>query len=435
MGRERRARVPLEAHAAVPDRAERRDPSGLLRSQESDRQQSLIPLRHQRMGADPFAFLRGAAIVMASDLSLVPCSGIDAVLCGDAHLANFGLFASAEGTLVFDLNDFDETSTGPFEWDVKRLAASIVVAARWVGLSRKQARRAVLAEVRAYRQTVARLAELPVLTAWAAKVDVKKLERRLRETSLSDAMVRASGDSRARTNETAAVRLTERAHGGRRFRSDPPILMPVPEDERAAVADGFSVAYAEYLRSLPIDRVALLARFSFVDMARKVVGVGSVGTFALLLLLESGDGDSLMLQLKQADKSVLAPYVGPGAFANQGRRVVSGQKVMQAAGDPFLGWCHGGDRAPFDFYVRQLHDRKSSIELRRLDKDSLLVYSALCGGVLARAHARVGDAAVITGYLGEGKEFDHAIADFADAYAELNDHDYAGLRAEGVLAT
>lgn len=426
-GLDRRREYPLEAHAALPQPDERRDANALLQEQDQGREPGLVPLRYERMGASPFAYLRGAAAVMASDLSLLPNTGISTQLCGDAHLANFGLFATAERRLIFDLNDFDETLPGPFEWDVKRLAASTLVAGRDLGLSGKQSRRAVRAGVRAYRETMAHLSTLSTMAAWTARVDAEVLTRRLRRTGLGKAVVKATASSQGRTSQTAALKLTEVVDGRRRFRNDPPVLMRVPDPELTGQRSGLATAYQEYLGTVPIDLVALLARFAFTDLAHKVVGVGSVGTRALLLLLESGDQEPLVLQMKQAGASVLERYLGPGPFEHAGQRVVSGQKALQAAGDPFLGWCRGSERAPFDFYVRQLHDHKAAIDLTKLDKESLRLYAAVCGGVLARAHARVADAAKITGYLGDTDTFDLAVAKFAVGYADITERDHVRL--------
>ena len=425
-GMQRRAQLPLEALAAVP-RGGRRDPVSLLRDQEVGREADLLPLRYQRMSSDPFAFLRGAAAVMASDLSLFPHSGLLTQLCGDAHLANFGLFATSERRLLFDLNDFDETLQGPFEWDVKRLAASVVVCGRNLGLSDKKARRAARDGARTYRETMAKLSDLPALAAWRVRVDATDLHQQLRHGRLGKVLRKAQATSRRRDSNSATLKLTEDVNGLRRFRCEPPLLVPVPDGERESVVADLTAAYGDYLQTIPIDLIALLAKFAFTDLARKVVGVGSVGTRALVLLLESGDGEPLVLQLKQAGTSVLEPYLEPSPFAHAGRRVVSGQKAMQAAGDPFLGWCRGGTRAPYDFYVRQLHDQKASIDLTRLDAKSLSDYASLCGGVLARAHARVGDASAISGYLGSDKAFDTAIADFALGYADITAEDHAEL--------
>lgn len=430
MGQARRSEVPLSSHAATP--TNRADPVALLRGQEASREPDLIGLRYERMGADPFAFLRGAAAVMAADLDTVPSSGIAVQLCGDAHLANFGMFASAERSLVFDLNDFDETLPGPFEWDVKRLAASFVVAAHSNGFSDKQARKAARVAVQSYRTTMAKLATMGTLDVWYARIDVDAMALRLRKSSLGKATAKASRKSRTRTGDSAVLKLTEVVDGQSRFRSEPPLLVPVPNSKMDEVIAEVAPIYAQYLATLPADRVSLLIRYSFLDLARKVVGVGSVGTRALVMLLASGDGDQLVLQIKQANTSVLAPYLGASRFDNEGKRVVIGQRVLQATGDPFLGWCRGGEDAPFDFYVRQLRDMKGGIEASELDVEGLNDYGLVCGAVLARAHARAGDAAMISGYLGEDDQFDQAVADFAVAYASITDQDHAALVAAGI---
>lgn len=427
-GRLRRAEVPLEAHCEPPNASIRGEALRILRGQESNREKALVPLRYERMATDPFAYLRGAAGVMASDLGSLPHSGITTQLCGDAHLANFGLFGTTERGLVFDLNDFDETLQGPFEWDLKRLAASIVVAGRVLGHSDKGNRRSARAAVGAYRKTISHLAGVPVLTAWATRLDAETLSAHMKGSHLEAAIVTATKKASRRTSDSATIKLTERVGNRRRFRSEPPALIPVPDQDRDEVLTDLEGAYSDYLRSVPIDLVALLARFTFTDLAHKIVGVGSVGTRALVLLLESGDGEPLMLQMKQAGASALEPHLAPSPFTHAGRRVVSGQKALQAAGDPFLGYCRGGPRAPFDFYIRQLHDNKASIDLTRLDNEALRTYSTVCGAVLARAHARAGDAATIAGYLGTDDTFDRALAQFAEHYAELTERDLFELQ-------
>lgn len=426
-GHARRGQVPLASHASPPPLADRPNALEILRSQESSREPSLIPLRYARMAESPFAFLRGAAAVMASDLSRVPRSDLKVQLCGDAHLANFGMFASTERVLMFDMNDFDETLPGSFDWDVKRLAVSLAVAAQANGLKDKDARKAARVTVASYRSTMADLSVMRTLDVWNARLDVDTLIERLSKTSLRRATIKASDKSRKSTTDSALIKLTEVVDGKRRFRSDPPLLAPVPEAEFDDVVGRFGPVYEEYLRTLQADRISLLAKYSFVDIAHKVVGVGSVGTRAIVLLLESGDGEPLLLQVKQANPSVLEPYLGASQFDNAGKRVVVGQRVMQAAGDPFLGWTKGSKKVPHDFYVRQLKDMKGSIDVTLLDKEGLIGYGQVCGAVLARAHARAGDASVITGYLGETDEFDMAVAEFAMAYAAINAADHSEL--------
>jgi uncharacterized protein (DUF2252 family) len=428
-GRSARAAVPLETHAAIDDPDGGRTPVALLRADEASRQAHLLPLRYERMAASPFAFLRGAAAVMADDLSRVPNSGLRVQLCGDAHLANFGMFAAPDRRLVFDLNDFDETLPGPFDWDAKRLAASVVVAGRHVGVKPKRQRRAAAVAVESYRTTMHHLAEMSTLDVWYARVDVDDMVEQLRGTSLAPDAQRASRSSSRNTGEVAVRKLTEVVDGRRRFRTDPPLLVPIREDEVSGVTADAAVVYEQYLSTLPPDRAVLLLRYSFVDLAHKVVGVGSVGSRALVLLMESGDGEPLILQLKQVDSSALEPYLGGPEWTHGGQRVVVGQRLLQATGDPFLGWARGGERAPYDFYVRQLRDRKGAIDLERLDGDDLVLYARLCGAVLARAHARAGDASTIAGYLGGTTAFDEAVAEFAVGYADRTESDHAQLVA------
>lgn len=428
-GEARRHEVPLASHATPPPTEDRPDSLTLLRAQESSREPSLIPLRYARMAESPFAYLRGAAAVMASDLSRVPRSDVNVQLCGDAHLANFGMFASAERTLMFDMNDFDETLPGSFDWDVKRLATSMAVAAQANGFKDKDARKIARACVTSYRQTMAKLSQMRTLDVWNARLDVDTLLAKMPKNSLRKATVKATDKSRRSTADTAFLKLTEVVDGRRRFRSDPPILTPVSDQEFDDVVKRLAPVYGQYLHTLQADRVLLLAKFSFVDIAHKVVGVGSVGTRAIVLLLEAGDGQPLLLQVKQANPSVLEPYLGASRYENAGERVVIGQRVMQAAGDPFLGWTTGSKGTPVDYYIRQLKDLKGSIEVALLDKEGLGQYGQVCGAVLARAHARAGDASTVTGYLGDTDEFDNAVADFSMAYASINNADHAQLVA------
>ena len=416
--------VPLEAHAALPDSAAR-DALALLREQEADRVAELLPIRYSRMAESPFAFLRGAAVTMAADLGPLPSSGITVQLCGDAHAANFGIFAAPDRRLVFDVNDFDETLRGPFEWDVKRLAASVAVLARGLDLSDRRAVRAAEAAVRAYRMTMQTLATTSTLDVWYARVDVDELVHRLERTALSSTAASARKKARRNSGDVAVAKLTELHDGVRRFRDAPPELVRIDaEDLEEAVGD----IYARYVATLSLDCAVLLSRYSLRSAALRVVGVGSVGTRTLVVLLESGDGEPLILQLKQAGPSVLERYLTTSRFgAAHGRRVVAGQRLLQAAGDPFLGWADATDAHARDFYVRQLRDMKGSIDTALLDADALTVYGEVCGGVLARAHARAGDASVIAGYLGSKDGFDKAVAAFALGYADITETDHAAL--------
>ena len=427
LGEAQRAIVPLEQLAAVPAKKNRADALSILHGQDTTREQWLVPLRYERMGMSAFTFLRGAAGVMASDLSKTPNSGISVQLCGDAHLNNFGLFASHDRSLVFDINDFDETLPGPFDWDVKRLAASVAVAALDSGASKKKARSAAHAAATTYRNTMSVLMDISTMDVWNLRVDTDVLAMAETGKSLREATARATRKSMLRTSETATAKLTTMVDGKRRFRSDPPILIPLRDEDRESATEVVELAYAGYLKSLPADRVALLGQYSLIDLAHKVVGVGSVGTRAYVLLLEDGDGNPLVLQVKEAAASVLEKYVGNSYFANHGQRVVVGQQVLQTTGDPLLGWV-GGAEFRYDFYVRQLKDLKGAIDVARLTYKGLFDYARVCGVTLARAHARVGDPAMVSGYLGDDDTFDLAIADFSMEYARINASDYAQMK-------
>jgi uncharacterized protein (DUF2252 family) len=427
-GRALRRAVPRSSHATW-DPAGRRSPLALLRESDRRRLPDLVPIRHARMAASPFAFLRGAPGLMAHDLATTPVSGITVQACGDAHLLNFGLFATPERNLSFGLNDFDETLPAPWEWDVKRLATSFVVAARTVGTGPAPARRAALAAVRTYREQLARFAAMRALEVWYSRVDasvIVTLTRGRRRRAVTERLAAAQHH----TNLDALPRLTEPASGGRRFVEDPPLLTHVEECGETWVAE----VLARYRASLPEERRRLLARFRPQDAARKVVGVGSVGTRCyVVLLLGDRTDDPLLLQIKQATASVLEPYAGRSRHRHHGRRVVAGQRLLQTASDIFLGWT--GDGAAH-FYVRQLWDMKGSMQLEAMSGGDLVEYGRLCGWVLARAHARSGDAAAISGYLGSGDRFDGAVADFAEAYADQTDADYAEFvkAGEGLAA-
>ncbi|MFC8721938.1 DUF2252 domain-containing protein [Kitasatospora sp. NPDC057198] len=426
-GRAARKRAPRSTAGHWRPAADRPDPLAVLRAQAESRLPDLVPIRNGRMAASPFAFLRGAAAVMAGDLATAPDSGLTVQLCGDAHLVNFGLFASPERALLFDLNDFDETLPGPFEWDVQRLAASLVVAARENGESPEEAHRVVLGAVRAYRERIRQLAGLGELQVWYQRIDADELltslkgrPRRRTEAGLAAA--------RRRDSLQAAGKLTETtASGRRRFKDQPPLIEHVGFD-----TDEVRSLLADYRATLPEERGRLLDRYRYVDTARKVVGVGSVGTRCFVVLLQGRDADDpLVLQVKEAEASVLEPYAGPSRYPRHGQRVVAGQRLTQAASDIFLGWMTGpGGR---HFYWRQLRDMKGSAEVGEMTTRGLRAYAALCGAALARAHARSGDRIAIAAYLGRGDAFDRAIAAFAHHYAELNTADHARL-ADAVAA-
>ncbi|MEY9844770.1 uncharacterized protein (DUF2252 family) [Streptacidiphilus sp. BW17] len=437
LGKDARERVPLEAHAEFEPGGSR-DPVGLLLGQAASRVPELVPIRHGRMLVSPFTYYRGAALPMAADLAATPASGLRVQLCGDAHLSNFGAFASPERRLVFDVNDFDETLPGPFEWDVKRLAASLVVAGRDNGFSGKACRKIVLAAAKGYRQAMRGFAKQPLLDVWYAHLAIEdaigefRSEVKAKRFKAAEAML---AKAHTRDSTQALGKLTTVVEGRRRIISDPPTIVPVEEvfsDVRAdAIYELIGSVLGKYRRTLQSDRRHLLNQFTLVQMARKVVGVGSVGTRAWIVLMEAGDGvEPLFLQAKEAQPSVLAEYAGRSAYANQGERVVAGQHLMQAQSDIFLGWARvtGPDGVDRDFYVRQLRDWKFSAPIEVMIPSGMAVYAWLCGWTLARAHARSGDRVALAAYLGGSNRFDHAIADFAETYADQNEADFAAFQ-------
>jgi uncharacterized protein (DUF2252 family) len=437
IGKGARAEVPRSSHGDWEPASKRRDPIALLHEQAESRVQELVPIRYGRMVASPFTFYRGAAYVMASDLADSPQSGIRVQLCGDAHLSNFGGFASPERELVFDLNDFDETLPGPWEWDVKRLAASIEVAGRSRNFGAKVRRRIVRRAVAEYREAMRRFASMKAMDVWYARIDGSALKADF-GAQLAPAQVRrfekTVAKAKLKDSTRAFNKLAYSANGDVRILSDPPLIVPVEEllpDTAAHELEATMHTMLEsYSKTLPGDRRGLLQRFRYVDLARKVVGVGSVGTRAwVMLLLGRDDSDPLFLQAKEAQRSVLAPFAGASKFKNEGQRVVEGQRVMQATSDIFLGWVHvtGIDGEPRDFYVRQLWDWKSSADIDTMEPEMMSVYGRMCGWTLARAHARSGDAVAIGAYLGGSTSFDKAIARFADAYADQNERDHGAL--------
>jgi uncharacterized protein (DUF2252 family) len=375
------------------------------------------------MSASPFAFLRGGAAIMAADLSRTPASGLLVQACGDAHVSNFGLFATAERRLIFDLNDFDETLRAPFEWDVKRLAASVVTAGREARLTDASCAAAAGRAVQSYRTWMRRFAGMSHLDVWYAELEVSSVVQAL-DRRRRDEAKRVARRAQERTNPVTAKRLTTATPDGRRFRDDPPLVAHLAD--LAGVAQ-IEQAFAGYVSSLPEHLAQLLARYRVADVARKVVGIGSVGTqTGVVLMVGDNDADAIVLQVKEAVASVLQPYTPAPQVEHDGRRVVVGQRLCQAGGDALLGWTSVGDRA---FYVRQLRDMKGSVDPTRLDAEGLLTYAGVCGGTLARAHARTGDAAAIAGYLGGGDAFDRAVGEFAAAYADQNERDFAAVTA------
>lgn len=431
-GRSLRRHVPRSAHAAWSPPANRPDPVALLEASSQGRLPQLIPIRYGRMLASPFAFYRGAPLVMAHDLAATPVTGINVQLCGDAHLRNFGLYASPERQLLFDINDFDETHPGPWEWDVKRLASSFVVAGRANGFRDEPCMHAAQIVARSYRKHMRRYARMRLLDIWYSRVDADAalaLFRRGGGASLARDMAKA----RQRNNLHALSRLAEPVDGSFRIRDNPPLVTHVDDQ---SLADRLRRFFHLYRGTLQEDRRHLLERYRFADYALKVVGVGSVGTRCYIALLTSNqEADPLFLQIKEARPSVLEPHLPKSRYENQGHRVVNGQRLMQSASDIFLGWSRDPDG---DYYVRQLRDMKGAAEVEVMTTADLAQYASLCGWTLARAHARSGDAAPIAGYLGKSEKFEDAIAAFARAYSDQTQRDYeafqAAVRQGGIMA-
>jgi len=441
-GRAAREAVPRQSHAAWSPAADRPDPVALLDEQAEHRLHALVPIRHGRMLVSPFTFFRGAALIMAADLARTPRSGVNVQLCGDAHLSNFGVFGSPERRLVFDINDFDETLPGPWEWDLKRLAASLEILGRDRGF-RASDRRAVVREcVREYRVTIRRTAGMRTLDAWYDHMDVDDVMELLREEvnekrlTKREAKEAAQDLAKARSRDHARVfaKRVDATDGELRIVAEPPLIVPLadiapPGTERDALDGMVRELIRDYRRSIIVHHHPL-EEFEYVDSAHKVVGVGSVGLQAWIHLFVGRDEDDpLFLQSKEAQPSVLERFVGRSVFRNHGRRVVVGQRLMQAVSDIFLGWLRvvGLDGEARDFYVRQLHDWKGGVEVDTLLVPGASLYGRLCGATLARAHARWGDRIAIGAYLGKGDAFDDAIADFSAAYADQNERDYAAF--------
>jgi uncharacterized protein (DUF2252 family) len=441
-GKAARAIAPRSDHGEYQPARDRRDPVALLEEQAASRVQELVPIRYGRMLVSPFTFYRGAAYPMAADLAGAPRTGLEVQLCGDAHLSNFGAFAASDRRLVFSINDFDETLPGPFEWDVKRLVASFAVAGRDRGFDTKQRRSINRAAARAYREGIRGFGEMSNLDLWYSRIDVeqiaavqaqqggrkqrKQFERNVAKAQSKDSM-RAFG------------KLTTVVNGERRIASDPPLIVPIEDVTADGVEPGeleesVHGLFRSYRATLSPDRRQLLERFRYVHAARKVVGVGSVGTRAwIVLMLGRDDTDPLFLQLKEADASVLEPFLGKSKFAKHGQRVVEGQRLTQAASDIMLGWIRatGAEGTTRDFYVRQLWDGKGSAVIETMSPKTMRLYAGLCGYALAKAHARSGDAIAIGSYLGAGDTFDRAMARFAEDYADQNERDYEALREAG----
>ncbi len=436
-GKAARAEVPRSSHALFVPAPKRGDPIEALERQASTRVPELVPVRYGRMLVSPFTFYRGAALIMAGDLASTPHSGLTVQCCGDAHLSNFGLFASPERNLIFDLNDFDETLPGPWEWDVKRLAASMLIAAVNNGYKVSDQERAVLATVEAYRNAMREFAAMNHLEIWYAHRDVERTLQEFRSQlrpKMAKRTKKALAKAHTRDSMSAFSKLTHEVDGQVRIVDQSPLIVPIgllAGVDREELYEGLRHLLAGYRDTLEFDRRLLLEQFELADVARKVVGVGSVGTRAWIALMLGRDGqDPLFLQIKEAEASVLEEFLGASEFANHGERVVAGQRLMQAASDILLGWFHvdrGSDGQPRDFYVRQLKDWKGSAEIEQMVPAGLALYGRLCGWTLARAHARSGDSIAIAAYLGGGASFDRAILEFSGAYAEQNERDYQAL--------
>ena len=429
-GKALRERVPRTSHAGWKSPAGRRDPVELLAKSNAGRIAELIPIRFGRMSASPFAFYRGAAALMAADLATTPTSGLRVQACGDAHLMNFGGFATPERNVIFDINDLDETLPAPFEWDLKRLAASVVIAARHLRLPESDAARAATDLVREYRERMADYASMRALDVWYDRIDMQRFVDRAGDPdAVQTARRRMSERIDAARRKTVPDHLYPKLvseQGGRpRIKDEPPLIFHPNADMAPGFASGYAEAFDIYRESLSEHTRTLFDRFHFFDLAMKVVGVGSVGTICAVCLFMAADDDPLFLQVKEARASVLEPYAGKSLHANHGQRVVVGQRVMQAATDVFLGWSRG--KSGRDVYIRQLRDMKMSATIDDWDTASLRQYGRMCAHALSRAHARSGDAAMISGYMGTGQAFDEAVGEFAAEYADQNQSDHRAL--------
>jgi uncharacterized protein (DUF2252 family) len=438
-GKAARRRAPRSLQGRWEPGSDRPDPVEILEEQDRTRVPELISIRHGRMLASPFTFYRGAAGIMAADLGVTPRSELEVQLCGDAHLSNFGVFAAPDRRLIFDINDFDETLPGPFEWDVKRLAASFAVAGRDRGFKKSERSEVVITAARTYREAMGRLAAERTMDVWYERLDLDVLEqyRSQVKNKVAKGFDKARAKAESKNSMRALTKLTRREDGELRIISDPPLIVPieelVPKNKLGAVQAGLIELVDQYRSTLSPDIRHLAGRYRVVHVAHKVVGVGSVGTRCwVVLLLGRDSSDPLFLQVKEAGPSVLAPFANGGRYRHQGRRVVEGQRLMQAASDILLGWLtaeEGLDGGRRDFYVRQLWDGKGSAQIEQMTPYTMGLYAQLCGGTLARAHARSGDRIAIASYLGGSEKFDQAMAGFAEAYAEQNERDYEAFSA------
>lgn len=433
-GRSLRSKAPRESHAEWSPAPDRPDPVALIESQNVNRIPRLLPVRRARMVASPFAFYRGAARIMATDLASTPVSGITTQICGDAHLANFGAFASPERRLVFDLNDFDETLPGPWEWDVKRLAASFIIAGRHNGLSAKQSRNVAQRAVRTYCQAIDMLAGMGVTDIWYSLVEVDRIRDEAESTGLETRLGKLINKAKRKDSRHARDRLTEKVDGKYRIRNEPPLLVPVRDISDTSLREEIRHTSLDnlkgYLRNVPDHLDHILRKYRAVDFALKVVGVGSVGTRCYVVLLEGRDEDDpLFLQIKQATPSVLEEHLPKSRYRNAGRRVVEGQHLMQTVSDIFLGWSTGSTTG-HHYYWRQFKDWKFSADVDNATRENLERFAATRGWTLARSHARAGDPISIAGYLGSGKAFTKAVVEFAERYADQNELDYEAFAGE-----
>jgi uncharacterized protein (DUF2252 family) len=432
LGRDFRKQVPRSSHGDWTPASDRPNPISLLQAQDKGRLQHLLPIKYGRMVASPFAFLRGSAVVMASDLAASPVSGLRVVLCGDAHLSNFGIFATPERNLVFDINDFDETYPGPWEWDLKRLAASAVVAGRENGFKESDCQDLAGLVARSYREAMKDFAEAAILDVWYYRVNTDTLLKVFDKYAKKSAKTaqKTIDKAQSRTTERTLAKLTEVVDGKRQFVNNPPLLVRLSNlltkaQKQQVTEQNVENAWKSYVNSLPEERRRLLVRFRMTDVALRVGGVGSVGTRCSVSLLEGdAEHDALILQQKEAGPSALEAYLPKTEFTSQAQRVVLGQRLMQAASDIFLGW---NEMSGNEFYWRQLKDQKGSFDVQKLDKRGMASYLGVCGVCLARAHARTGDAAAMRGYMGSGTMFDEAISQFAVAYADQTKRDYQML--------
>jgi uncharacterized protein (DUF2252 family) len=435
LGRQRRKFVPRSSQSGWQPPPDRPDPVEVIEEQAKTRDPDLVPLRHGRMAASPFAYFRGAAAPMAWDVAHLPSSDIRVQACGDAHLLNFGLFAAPDRRLVFDVNDFDETLRAPFEWDVKRLAASVAIAARDNEFEIRSVRTAVRRCAHAYRTEMENYARMKFMDVWYSRIDVDQVSQLFDAVQSGKAARRRGSDIKKaykRTSMQAMLKLCHLRDGQYRIRAVPPVIVRLDVQRDKALFEELRSAVEKYQETLQADRREVLSRYDFGDFARKVVGVGSVGLEAFVALLHGErDDEPMFLQFKEAQESVFAPFAGPSEYQHQGERVVRGQRKMQAASDPFLGWTVGirTNNGQADYYVRQLRDMKGAMNVAAMDPPQLTYYAGLCGWALSRAHARTGRAAMISGYLGSSEAFDCAIEEFAVEYAEQNAFDFGRLLA------